>query len=87
MERDYHINIKRTLVAVDIAKLETEIFVSVFFGSFVAFFNNIFLKVKSDDCCINLFDLRQIIVNDKCEVRFTTAEVDDIEFFIVLLTD
>ena len=56
VESDNHINIERAFIAVNISKLETEIFITIFFGSFVAFFYNIFFQIQADYIGFNLLE-------------------------------
>ena len=81
----YHINVKRALVAVYIAKLKTQVIIAVFLRRLVTLFDYVLFQVKADYVCLDFSDFGKIVVNDKGEIRFAAAEVNNIQLFVIVL--
>ena len=76
VKRDHHIYRIRALISVDVPQFKAQILIAVLFCRLVAVLDHIRLQVQTDDPHIQLPDLRQIIVQNKCQIRFAASKID-----------
>ena len=79
MKGNNHIHVVIRGVIGDVADLKPEGGVAVLLSSLVALLNDVRFQVQTDDVHGQVSDLCEIVVEDKGEVSFAAAEVDDAE--------
>ena len=77
MERDDHIHLVDALIIRNVPHQERQLLIAVLLRQFSAVFDHILFQIQADNADIVFFQLMQIIIHGKCEIRFSASEIED----------
>ena len=77
MERHNQVYIEGSFIAIYISLFKMQSVISIILSSPAALFYNVCLQVQPDNFRSNPPDFRKVIVDDKCQVGFSTTEIYD----------
>ena len=77
-----HIYMIHTLILCNITRQEGQFFISVFLCQILTMRDNICFQIQSDDPYIIVFQLMQIIIHGKRQIRLATTEIYDNRFSV-----
>ena len=85
MQCHNHVNRHFRLIAVDISKFKMQMVIAVLLRRLIAVFYHIRFQIQSDDFRLFLSDFYYIIIEDKCQLRFATSKVQNVDLILCFI--
>ena len=81
VKRHHHIHRRIRAVSVNVSHLKMQILIAVLFRGGIAVLNHVRFQVKPCNLHVSFLNLRKIVIQHECQVRFSTAKINDVKCF------